>query len=85
VLRPPRSPQSCIEGLPVDEGRDVLRQIWALAQTTPHAVEVRLDPGVLVIWEGIAASHTNPAQARDVARMSWFATAPAVELSAEPL
>lgn len=76
VLRPPRSAESGIEGLPLDEGRAVLADLWALIEASPHAFEAMLTPGTMLIWEGVAASHTNPSFARDLGRMSWFATAP---------
>jgi hypothetical protein len=76
VLRPPRSSESGVEGLPLDEAREVLADLWARVDASPHAFEARLTPGTMLIWEGVATTHTNPAFARADGRHSWFATAP---------
>lgn len=74
VLRPPASPHSAIEGLPLDEGRDVLAAIWARAEAAAH--HVVLADGEMLVWEGVGAAHTNPGFARDRGRRSWFFTVP---------
>lgn len=77
VLRPPKSPHSTIEGLPDDEGRAILAEIWSLAAASPHAYEAVIGPGEMVIWEGTRAAHTNPPFPRATGRRTWFYTVPA--------
>lgn len=76
VLRPPKSPMSLIEGMPEDEGRAILAELWARAEASPHAYEAVIGPGEMVVWEGLQAAHTNPAFPRARARRTWFYTVP---------
>ena len=84
VLRPPKSPESTIEGLPDTEGRAILAELWALAAASPHAYEAVIGPGEMVIWEGTQAAHTNPAFPRATGRRTWFYTVPAAWEELEP-
>ena len=84
VLRPAKSPESTIEGLPDAEGRAILAELWALAAASPHAYEAIIGPGEMVIWEGTQAAHTNPAFPRATGRRTWFYTVPAAWNGLEP-
>lgn len=76
VLRPPRNPQSMLEGLPDNEGRAVIAELWARTGASPHHCDLMLEAGTMVVWEGVRAAHTNPAFARAGGRRSWFYTVP---------
>jgi alpha-ketoglutarate-dependent taurine dioxygenase len=76
VLRPPKSPHSAIEGLPLDEGRAILAEVWSRVAASPHRYEALPRPGDIILWEGVALAHTNPAFPRGEDRRVWFFTAP---------
>jgi hypothetical protein len=76
VLRPPKSPQSLVDGLSETEGRAVIAELWARTEACAAAFECLVAGPSMVIWEGVAAAHTNPGFARTDGRHTWFTTVP---------
>ncbi|CAA9262083.1 MAG: Alpha-ketoglutarate-dependent taurine dioxygenase [uncultured Acidimicrobiales bacterium] len=76
VLYLPKHPDSTIEGLPEDEGRAVLADLWARAVASTARYEAEMRSNDLVIWDNLTTVHTNPAYARDRDRQVWFFVIP---------
>ena len=76
LLYLPKNAMSQIEGMPVDEGRGVLHDLWAHVNTSKTRYTTTLDHNNLLVWDGLGTTHTNPAYPRDQARTSWFLIVP---------
>ena len=76
VLRPPKHPQAYVEGLPEEEGRALVTELWDRARASPSSFEARLEPGQMLVWDNLGAAHTNPAFTERLGRRSWFFNLP---------
>jgi len=76
LLYLPKHPASTIEGLPEDEGRAVLADLWARAAASTARYESEMRSNDMVIWDNLTTVHTNPAYARDRDRQVWFFVIP---------
>lgn len=72
----PKNPHSVIEGLPEDESRDVLNQLWARVNTQRNRYMAYSGENQAMIWDAFGTSHTNPSYRRDKARITWFFNIP---------
>lgn len=76
ILLLPKHPMSTIEGLPDDDGRELIAELWRLAHAAPARYAQVMETNDVVIWDNLATTHTNPAYRRDVDRQVWFLTIP---------
>lgn len=77
LLYLPKNPTSKIEGLPDDEGRAILDELWARVNTSTTRMPVMMQHNELVVWDGMGTVHTNPAYPRNKTRQIWFFIIPA--------
>jgi len=76
LLYLPKNPSSRIEGLPDDEGRGILHDLWAHVNTSKTRYASLIAHNNLVVWDGLGTVHTNPAYPRDKDRTTWFLIVP---------
>jgi hypothetical protein len=76
LLYLPKNPASTIAGLPDDEGRRVLQELWDFVSRDAPRFESRIQHNQLVIWDGLGTVHTNPSYPRDRDRTVWFLVVP---------
>jgi hypothetical protein len=84
LLYLPRSPASVIEGLPAEEGREILADLWARVESSPVRYRAHAGHNQLFVWDGLGTTHTNPPYPRDKARRVWFTIIPAADPRLEP-
>ncbi|HEV7691781.1 MAG TPA: TauD/TfdA family dioxygenase [Hyphomonadaceae bacterium] len=72
VLYLPKNPASLIEGMADKEGIEILYYLWARVNTSPARYTARAAHNQLFVWDGLGATHTNPAYPRDKPRTLWF-------------
>jgi len=72
----PINPMSVIEGLPYDEGRQILNALWAHTYRSEARYTTKMQSGDLLVWEGMSTLHTNPGYPRHVDRTVYFFTVP---------
>jgi alpha-ketoglutarate-dependent taurine dioxygenase len=84
LLYLPKNPASRIEGMPEDEGRSVLRELWEFVSKNAARYEARIQHNELVVWDGLGTVHTNPAYPRDRDRTVWFLVVPGKSSAVEP-
>ena len=72
----PRSPASLVDGLPDDEGADVLRRLWTHVEQLEERYEALASDDQLFVWDGLATTHTNPAFPREHPLELWFVIVP---------
>jgi alpha-ketoglutarate-dependent taurine dioxygenase len=80
----PRSPHSTIDGLPDDEGRAVLAELWDHVASSPARYEAHAGHNQLFVWDGLGTTHTNPSYPRERARRVWFVIIPAARPGVDP-
>lgn len=68
----PKNPQSLIEGMPEDEGRAVIAELWAHVNTQHNRYMAWSGTNETMIWDAFGTTHTNPSYRRDKARTTWF-------------
>jgi hypothetical protein len=76
LLYLPKNLASKIEGLPEEEGRAVLHDLWAHVNTSKTRYASLIGHNNLVVWDGLGTTHTNPAYPRDQDRTTWFLIVP---------
>jgi hypothetical protein len=76
LLYLPKNLASKIDGLPDDEGRAVLHELWAHVNTSKTRYASLISHNNLVVWDGLGTTHTNPAYPRDQDRTTWFLIVP---------
>lgn len=76
LLYLPKNPASKIEGLPDDEGRSVLQELWDFVARDAPRYTSRIGHNELVIWDGLGTTHTNPSYPRARDRTVWFLIIP---------
>jgi hypothetical protein len=72
----PKNPQSLIEGMPEDEGRAVIAELWAHVNTQRNRYMAWSGPNEAMIWDAHGTTHTNPSYRREKARVTWFFVIP---------
>jgi hypothetical protein len=72
----PKNPQSLIEGMPEDEGRAVIAELWAHVNTQHNRYMAWSGENEAMIWDAFGTTHTNPSYRRDKARTTWFFVIP---------
>lgn len=72
----PKNPQSLIEGMPEDEGRAVIAELWAHVNTQHTRYMAWSGENETMIWDAFGTTHTNPSYRRDKARTTWFFVIP---------
>jgi len=73
----PRNPQSRIEGLSAQESIELLERFWQHVNTRTARYASLIGHNELVIWDGLATTHTNPAYPPGQPRTTWFFSIPA--------
>ena len=68
----PKNPKSLIEGMPEDEGRAVIAELWAHVNTQHTRYMAWSGENEAMIWDAFGTTHTNPSYRRDKARTTWF-------------
>jgi hypothetical protein len=68
----PKNPHSLIEGMPEDEGRAVIAELWAHVNTQRNRYMAWSGENETMIWDAFGTTHTNPSYRRDKARTTWF-------------
>lgn len=68
----PKNPHSVIEGMPEDEGRAVIAELWAHVNTQHNRYMAWSGENEAMIWDAFGTTHTNPSYRRDKARTTWF-------------
>lgn len=68
----PKNPQSRIEGMPDDEARAVIAELWAHVNTQRNRYMAWSGENEAMIWDAFGTTHTNPSYRRDKARTTWF-------------
>lgn len=68
----PKNPHSIIEGMPEDEGRGVISELWAHVNTQHNRYMAWSGENETMIWDAFGTTHTNPSYRRDKARTTWF-------------
>lgn len=76
VLYLPKHPHSTIEGLPDDEGRAVLADLWARTAASPSRLATTMRSNDVVVWDNLRVVHTNPPYPRERDRTVWFFVIP---------
>lgn len=72
LLYLPKNPHSLIEGMPQDEGRAIIADLWARVNTQRNRYMAWSGQNETMIWDAFGTTHTNPSYRRDVARTTWF-------------
>ena len=72
----PKNPQSLIEGMPEDEGRAVIAELWAHVNTQRNRYMAWSGENQAMIWDAHGTTHTNPSYRREKARTTWFFVIP---------
>jgi hypothetical protein len=72
----PKNPHSLIEGMPEDEGRAVIAELWAHVNTQHNRYMAWSGENEAMIWDAFGTTHTNPSYRRDKARTTWFFVIP---------
>ena len=76
LLHLPRHPESTIEGLDDDQGREILRELWRHVESTDARIELPHASHDLIVWDNLRCLHTNPGGGggggRTAAREVWF-------------
>lgn len=72
----PKNPHSMIEGMPEDEGRAVIAELWAHVNTQHNRYMAWSGTNEAMIWDAFGTTHTNPSYRRDKARTTWFFVIP---------
>lgn len=72
----PKNPHSLIEGMPEDEGRAVIAELWAHVNTQRNRYMAWSGTNEAMIWDAFGTTHTNPSYRRDKARTTWFFVIP---------
>jgi alpha-ketoglutarate-dependent taurine dioxygenase len=80
----PRSPASVVEGLPDDDGREVLAALWHHTATVAERYEALAGHNQLFAWDGLGVTHTNPPIPRAEGRRIWFTVVPAADRAVHP-
>lgn len=75
----PKNPHSIIEGMPEDEGRAVIAELWAHVNTQHNRYMAWSGENETMIWDAFGTSHTNPSYRRDKARITWFFVIPTAQ------
>jgi len=73
----PQTPMSVIEGMPEDEGRAILRELWVHTYKSPARHTMQLQDNDLLVWDNLVLQHTNPEYPRTIERVAWFFVVPA--------
>jgi hypothetical protein len=68
----PKNPASRIEGMPDDEARAVIAELWAHVNTQHNRYMAWSGENEAMIWDAFGTTHTNPSYRRDKARTTWF-------------
>jgi hypothetical protein len=76
LLYLPKNPSSRVDGMPADQGRGLLHDLWAHVNTTKARYASLIEHNNLVVWDGLGTVHTNPAYPRDKDRTTWFLIVP---------
>jgi hypothetical protein len=50
--------------------------LWDRVERSPHALQVEMRSGDIIVWDGLAATHMNPVFPRAHDRSIWFLTVP---------
>jgi taurine dioxygenase len=74
LLHLPRHPDSTVEGLCDDDGRELLRELWRHVEAADIRVQMPQRSHDLVVWDNLRCLHTNPRVSGVAAREVWFAT-----------
>lgn len=72
----PKNPQSLIEGMPEDEGRAVIAELWAHVNVQRNRYMAWSGENEAMIWDAFGTTHTNPSYRREKARTTWFFVIP---------
>jgi alpha-ketoglutarate-dependent taurine dioxygenase len=56
----PKNPHSIIEGMPEDEGRAVISELWAHVNTQHNRYMAWSGENETMIWDAFGTTHTNP-------------------------
>jgi len=78
----PINPLSTIKGLPDEEGRAILKELWTRTYKSDARYTTKTQSKDILIWEGLTTLHTNPSYPRHVDRTVWFFTVPINSLGA---
>ena len=73
----PRNTLSRIEGLGEQESTEILERFWQHVNTRAARYTALIGHNELVIWDGLATTHTNPAYPPGQPRTTWFFSVPA--------
>lgn len=72
----PKNPKSLIEGMPEDEGRAVIAELWAHVNVQRNRYMAWSGENETMIWDAFGTTHTNPSYRREKARTTWFFVIP---------
>lgn len=80
----PKNPASLIDGLPQDEGRAILRDLWDRVCKSEVRYSARAVDNQLFIWDGLGTTHTNPPHPDDRPLTLWFLVIPGAKFEVDP-